>query len=405
MVEGAPEGHGPVRYGPPAPEAGLPALPALVEILADAARTRITPEPPGGGLALRTAAAGYFERRGLSTTADRIAVGPGAPALLLALLGATSGEVLVPRPSPAWWAPQIRMLGRRVHHVATPAECGGIPDPFALLETVRRIRDEGGRPRVLVLSPADDPTATVAPPEALRETCEAAADADLFVISDETWRDTLFGPHRLTVSPASLVPERTVVLVGLGGAVMPAGWPVAVARFPAGSARARTLDVLTAMGHGPAGPVAEVAAFALDDPPEVRRRAVDAARLYGVLGGAAHRLLTRAGALARPPRCGRHLYADLGPFRATLARRGVTDAMELEDWLGDRLGVPTPGGHRFGDDLGALRVRLSTGLLLGADPGGRARALGAPDPLDLPAVGAGLGAWSEVLDDLRRDGR
>ncbi|CAD5990464.1 protein of unknown function [Streptomyces sp. KY75] len=42
------EDHGPVRYGPPAPDPGLPVLPELAAVLA-AAADRTCPEPPGGG--------------------------------------------------------------------------------------------------------------------------------------------------------------------------------------------------------------------------------------------------------------------------------------------------------------------------------------------------------------------
>lgn len=43
-----PEGHGPVRYGPPLPEDGLPVLPELTAVLA-AAAARSHAEPVGGG--------------------------------------------------------------------------------------------------------------------------------------------------------------------------------------------------------------------------------------------------------------------------------------------------------------------------------------------------------------------
>ncbi|MEU3726357.1 pyridoxal phosphate-dependent aminotransferase, partial [Streptomyces sp. NPDC031705] len=98
-----------------------------------------------------------------------------------------------------------------------------------------------------------------------------------------------------------------------------------------------------------------------------------------------------------PPQAGRHLYADLTPLRAGLARHGVADAMELEDWLGARLGTQTPGGQRFADELGALRVRLSTGPLLGATPQERLAALGARDPLTLPQVRGALDRLGSVL--------
>ncbi|MEU9159756.1 aminotransferase class I/II-fold pyridoxal phosphate-dependent enzyme [Streptomyces sp. NPDC048424] len=400
----ATEGRGPVRYGPPAPQPGLPVLPELLSVLA-AAAGRAAPEPPGGGEPVREAACRHWGRRGLATSPENVAAGPGAPALLLALLGAYGGDVMLPRPCPAWWTPQVRLLGRRAYHVPTPAECGGVPDPYALLETVRRVRAEGGDPRVLLLSVADDPTATVPPPEMLREACEAAESAGLFVVSDESWRDTVHRPHdTLVLSPAEMLPEQAAVLVDLSGALLPAGWPAAVVRFP-GTARgtwlrARTLDVLTATGAMVAGPVAGAAAHALDEPDAVAGRAYAAAALHGVVAAAAHRELLAAGALARPPQAGRHLYADLTPLRAGLARHGVGDAMELEDWLGARLGAPTPGGQRFADELGALRVRLSTGPLLGATPEERLAALTARDPLALPHVRSSLDLLGSVLAGL-----
>ncbi|MFE2329978.1 aminotransferase class I/II-fold pyridoxal phosphate-dependent enzyme [Streptomyces sp. NPDC059385] len=404
MQRTAAEGRGPVRYGPPAPEPGLPVLPELLAVLASAAG-RSAPEAPGGGQSLREAACRHWGRRGLATAPENVAAGPGAPALLLALLGAFGGDVMLPRPCPAWWTPQVRLLGRRAYHVPTPAECGGVPDPYALLETVRRVRAEGGDPRVLLLSVADDPTATVPPPEMLREACEAAEEAGLFVVSDESWRDTVHRPYdTLVLSPAEMLPERAAVLLDLSGALLPAGWPAAVLRFPDTGRgtwlRARTLDVLTATGALVAGPVAGAAAHALDEPDAVAGRAYKAAALHGAVAAAAHRTLLEAGALARPPEAGRHLYADLSPLRAGLARHGVGDAMELEDWLGARLGAPTPGGQRFADELGALRVRLSTGPLLGATPEERLAALNARDPLALPYVRRSLDLLGSVLAGL-----
>ncbi|MFK0252461.1 aminotransferase class I/II-fold pyridoxal phosphate-dependent enzyme [Streptomyces sp. NPDC090445] len=398
------EGRGPVRFGPLAPPPGLPVPPELTAVLAAAAE-RSAPESPGGGAPLHEAACRHWERRGLAVDPEHVAAAPGAPALLLALIGAYGGDVMLPRPCPAWWTPQVRLLGRRAYHVPTPAECGGVPDPYALLETVRRVRAEGGDPRVLLLSVADDPTATVPPPELLLEACEAAATADLFVVSDESWRDTVHRPHdTLVLSPAEMLPDRAAVLLDLSGALLPAGWPAAVARFPGtpqgARLRARTLDVLAATGALVAAPVAAAAAHALHEPDAVAARARAAAALHGAVAAAVHRHLLAAGALARPPQAGRHVYADLTPLRPGLARHGVRDAMELEDWLGARLGAPTPGGQRFADELGELRVRLSTGPLLGADPAERLAALTAPDPLELPHIRASLDLLDSVLAGL-----
>ncbi|MFF2996285.1 aminotransferase class I/II-fold pyridoxal phosphate-dependent enzyme [Streptomyces sp. NPDC057950] len=407
MRRTVPEGHGPVRYGPPLPDQGLPVLPELRAVLA-AAADHTEAEPPGGGPGLLDAARGYWNRRGLAAERDRMAAAPGAPALLLALTGALGGDVLVPRPCAAWWAPQVRLLGRSVFHVATPAECGGLPDPYALLETVRRVRAEGGDPRLLVLSVADDPTATVAPPEVVHETVEAAVAEGLHVVSDETWRDTLHRPHdTVLLSPAEMLPEEVTVIADLSGAFLPQGWPAAVARFPVTDAgvllRARVLDVLTVLGARVARPVAVAASYALGEPDAVTGRLTAAVRLHARAADAVHRAVTGAGALARPPRAGRHLYVDLGPLRTALTAHGVGDAQELEDFLTARLGMPAPGGHRFGDDLGALRVRLGTGPLFGASDEERAECLSSPSPLELPHVQRALTLLGSTFGDLRDD--
>ncbi|MGW1541436.1 aminotransferase class I/II-fold pyridoxal phosphate-dependent enzyme [Streptomyces sp. NPDC002309] len=404
-----PEGHGPVRYGPHFPDDGLPVLPELSAVVA-AAAGRGAGEPVGGGGTLLDAACGYWERRGLATRPDRAVAAPGAPSLLLALTAALGGDVLVPRPCAAWWAPYARLLGRPVFHVPTPAECGGVPDPYALLETVRRVRAEGGDPRLLVLSVADDPTATVAPPELLHETVEAATGEGLHLVSDETWRDTLHAPHAtVLLSPAEMLPGQVTVVTDLAGSLLPAGWPAAVARFPEGDIgdglHARVLDVLTALDARIAGPVAAAAGYALGEPEPLARHADAVLRLHARVAAAAHRTVVAAGALSSPPQAGRHLYVDLGPLRSGLAAHDVGDAQELEDFLAARLGMPAPGGHRFGDDLGALRVRLSTGPLLGGTDAERAECLTSPAPWELPHVEGALAKLGSVLDDLRDDAR
>ncbi|MFE6102055.1 aminotransferase class I/II-fold pyridoxal phosphate-dependent enzyme [Streptomyces laurentii] len=402
-----PEGRGPVRYAPSAPSPGLPVLPRLAALLAGAA-DHTAPEPPGGGPVLREAAAGYWWRRGLRTHPEDTVAASGAPPLLLALLTAHGGDVLLPRPCPAWWTPQIRLLGRPAYAVPTPAECGGVPDPYALLETVRRIRAEGGSPRLLLLSVADDPTATVAPPELLREACEAAVAEGLHIVSDETWRDTLHRPREtVLLSPAEMCPEDVTVLTDLAGALTPAGWPCAVARFPPGAAgahRARTLDILTALGALVAAPVAPAAAYTLGEPPDVAERTRLAAALHARIAAAAHRAVLAAGALALPPRAGRHLYADLGPLRAGLTAHGVQDSLDLENHLTVRLGTPVPGGHRFGDELGALRARFDTAPFLGESEPERAEALADPRPEELPRVAAALSRFAAVLAELAEPG-
>lgn len=373
----------------------------------------------GPAAAVAEAACGYWRRRGLPTQPRQVAVAPGAPLLLLALLATTEpgrgGGVLLPRPSAAWYAPQARLLARDLRTVPVSAESGGVPDPFALLETVRRARAEGVVPRVLVLSVADDPTGTATPPELLHEVCEAAVDEGLLIVSDETWRDTSHDPHdTVVISPAEMLGEThadsVVVLAGLGTALLPSGLYAGIARFPGtphGHGLADSVrEVLHALHTELSDPVATAAAEALTEPPGQRRRLRAETRVQGVLAAALHDAFTEAGAVCRPPRAGRHLYADWEQARTVLAGKGIRNAPALEAELVRHLGPHLSGGHRFEDDPHELRVRVSTEVLTSGLPrtGGRTglRSLvetGA-DPREDPGVGAALERVRSVLGRL-----
>ncbi|SEG15710.1 Aspartate/methionine/tyrosine aminotransferase [Actinacidiphila yanglinensis] len=376
------------------PDPGLP-VPGYWEawLAAAAAGT----EPAGGGRELLEAADGYWSRRALPGGAAHVLAAPGAEQLLLAVLAASDGDPVLARPAAAWQAPVARLLGRRVHTAPTPAEGGGVPDPVALLETVRRARAEGGDPRLLVLSAADDPTGTVTAPELLHETCEAAAEAGLLIVSDETYSDTLHHRETVLLSPAEMLPEHTVVLTDLGATLVPAGVPAALARFPdtvhGTSWRQRAVDVLAALRAVLPAPVAAATAYVLGEPPEVTERSAAANRLHARTAAAAYRAITEAGASCRPPKAGFQLYPTAGPS-------GPHAARQAEEQLSAALGYTVPGGHRFGDDPQEPRVRIDTGLLHGATEAERQAVLAAADPAAVPHVAAGLAALTAAFTAL-----
>ncbi|GAA3714455.1 hypothetical protein [Streptomyces tremellae] len=130
-----------------------------------------------------------------------------------------------------------------------------------------------------------------------------------------------------------------------------------------------------------------------------------AAVAHGRAPAAAHRAVLAAGALAGPPEAGRHLYADFGPLRARLATVDVTDSMGLEEHLGERLGTPVYGGHRFNDELRALRVRLPRAPRLGVTPAQRLESVIAGPPLGLPHVARALSASAAAPSIARRPAR
>ena len=247
----------PLAFG----EAGLPAHPALQEALA-AATASNGYGPVAGSAALREAAAGYWQRRGLPTSPGSVVCGPGSKPLLFGLLLATGADVAVPRPSWVSYAAQAGLAGARAHFVpAAPGE-GGICDPDALAAAVTSARAAGREIRSVVVTLPDNPTGRLPRPATVRAFCAVAAEHDLIIISDEIYRDLVHDPATPVLSPAVVAPQRTVVTTALSKSLAVGGWRIGVARLPEGplgtlaarpARRHRQRDLVGARCPDPAG--------------------------------------------------------------------------------------------------------------------------------------------------------
>src|SRR5215469_2357850 len=101
----APLGAPPVSGEHMPVSATLAANEALRDALA-AATSSNSYGPVAGCATLRSAAAGYWQRRGLPTSAGSVVGGPGSKPLLYGLLLAIGADVAVPRPSWVSYAAQ-----------------------------------------------------------------------------------------------------------------------------------------------------------------------------------------------------------------------------------------------------------------------------------------------------------
>ena len=261
----------PLAFG----EAGLPAHPALQEALA-AATASNGYGPVAGSAALRAAAAGYWQRRGLPTSPGSVVCGPGSKPLLFGLLLATGADVAVPRPSWVSYAAQAGLVGARAHFVpAAPGE-GGICDPDALAAAVTSARAAGREIRSVVVTLPDNPTGRLPRPATVRAFCEVAAEHDLIIISDEIYRDLVHDPATPVLSPAAVAPQRTVVTTALSKSLAVGGWRIGVARLPEGPLGAWLRGQLVGIGSeiwsAPAAPIQQAAALAFSEPDDLLER-------------------------------------------------------------------------------------------------------------------------------------
>lgn len=387
-------------------EAGLP----VPESVLDALRSGGPDNrygPVAGSNDARVAAAGWFARRRLPTDPDQVVLAPGSKALLWALLSVLPGDVVLPQPSWVSYAAQAALAGKRVWGVPIAGDGpGGVPDPAALEETLADAARQGARPGVIVLTLPDNPTGTVANAESIRATVEIADRHGLSIISDEIYRDLAHDPGEV-LSPAELLPERTYVTTGLSKNMALGGWRIGLVRMPEGSdgraAREALLGLASEVWSSAAAPMQHVAAYVLNEPPDVLEHIARSRRLHQSTTIAAHSRLVAAGISCRPPAGGFYLYPDFEPVRPQLAARNVDGGDALATHLLERFEIGVLSGVAFGDEPSALRCRIATSLLYGANDDERRRALAAEDPAELSWIRDSLDRLGAAAEALRKD--
>jgi aspartate aminotransferase len=390
----------PLAFG----EVGLPVHPVLRDALAAASAVNGY-GPVAGHLALRQAAAGYWDRRGLPTSPGQVVCGPGSKPLLFGLLLAIGGDVAVPRPSWVTYAAQAALIGIRPHFVPAPAGEGGIPDPDALAAAARASAAAGQPIRSVVVTLPDNPTGQIASPGTVAAVCEVAAAWGLVVISDEIYSDLLHDPAASLLSAAQAAPERTVITTGASKNLALGGWRIGVARMPPGPLGRRLRSALLGAGSeiwsAASAPVQQAAALAFSEPPPITRRIAGSRALHAKVAAAIAAACADAGLAVPPPQAGFYVYPDFDPWRGHLQdRHHVTTSAGLARLLLHRYGAATLPGSAFGEPPGALRLRLATARLYGDTPDEQEAALTAPDPTALPSIAAALTRLTEIFTDL-----
>ncbi|GIF02795.1 pyridoxal phosphate-dependent aminotransferase [Actinoplanes siamensis] len=385
-------------------EIGLPVHPALQRMLAGAAQLNAYGPVPGGS-ALREAAAGYWQRRGLDTDPELVVAGPGSKPLLFGLLLAIGGDPVVPVPGWVSYVAQARLAGSQPIGVPILPGEGGVPDPAALRTAVTRARAAGRDPRCVVVTVPDNPTGTVASGDTLRRLGETARDLDLVIVSDEIYGDLVFDAADPAVSPARYAPERTVTTTGLTKNLALGGWRIGVARFPDGDLgrdlRTALVRVASQIWSSPAAPVQAAAAYALGEPAEITAHVAASRRLHEAVVRTVADRFGAVGALLTPVRATCYLYPDLEPLRAPIGRGyDLHTGDDLVRLLLDRYGIGVLPASAFGEPAIPLRLRLATSQLYGETDEQRWAALAADDPLTLPWIRSTVDRIEEVLADL-----
>lgn len=195
---------------------------AAVKALHEGA-TRYTPVP--GTPALRKAvAAQSVDVRGVDCDPAEVIVTVGAKHALYGFFQAIlepGDEVIIPAPYWVSYPDQVLLAGGEPVIVETVAADGWILTPDKLQAAA------GPRTRVVVINSPSNPTGGVYPPGAMEAITEKARELGLWIVSDEIYRDLIYGDGR-HVSPLSVGTDRSKIFVvdGVSKTYAMTGWRI-----------------------------------------------------------------------------------------------------------------------------------------------------------------------------------
>jgi aspartate aminotransferase len=285
-----------------------------------------------------------------------VLVGPGSKELIFLTQLAYAGELLVPSPSWVSYAPQARIIGRRVTWLQTEFA----HDWKLLPQTLdAHCRANPGLPRLLIVNYPSNPTGVVCSDAELATLAEVARRHQVLVISDEIYSDLDHSGRAASI--AHHYPEGTVVSTGLSKWCGAGGWRLGLFSFPAelewlcsalASIASETYTSVSA-------PIQYAALRAFAGGPEIDAYLRHCRAVLAALGQ--HCAATLRDASCRVPTVGGafYLFPDFGALRTRLAARGITGAAALTEALLDDTGVATLPGHEFGRPRSELTLRLS----------------------------------------------
>ena len=186
--------------------------------------------PNAGIPALRQAVSDLYKRRGLDYKPSEVLIGAGAISMLNLACTAMldiGDEVLVPDPG---WA----------NYVGLMMQVGAVPVPIHLKEENGFMYDVADlqaaltpKTKMILLNSPSNPTGGVASADNLRQIADFAKANDLYILTDEIYRELLWDDEPYT-SIASFpgMKERTVVVDGFSKTYAMTGWRLAWAVAP-----------------------------------------------------------------------------------------------------------------------------------------------------------------------------
>ena len=313
--------------------------------------------PVRGLDALRDSVAAYYRRsQGMRCRGEDVLIGPGSKELMFLLQLVYYGDLVIPTPAWVSYAPQARIIGRKVRMLQTRAEDGWCLHPDSLEQLCA---EDPLRPRIVLLNYPANPTGGSYGATELEALAEVARRHRAVVLSDEIYGELHFrGDH---TSIARFYPEGTLVSGGLSKWCGAGGWRLGTLVVP--RRMQWLLDAMAAVASetftATSAPIQYAAVRAFEGGDEIEAYLRRSRRVLDALSRWVVARLRAAGLELVEPRGAFYVFPDFALHAETLAARGIETSPALCERLLADTGVAILPGSDFGCSDGELTARLS----------------------------------------------
>lgn len=305
-----------------------------------------------GYLPLREAIAGFIQRsEGLAHTAADVIIGPGSKELLFGLQMVLDCDLILPAPSWVSYAPQAKLLGKRVHWLPCRAEDGWKLSAQTLQQHCQNHPD---KTQLLILNSPNNPSGACFSENELKSLASVARTNRLIILSDEIYSELHFsGQHQ---SIARYYPEGSIISNGISKWAGAGGWRLGFFSFPR-ELRA-VLELMTVLASetytSVSAPIQMASIRAFEDSTDLLDYIHACRHIMRYIGEQFHARLTDIGLHLEKPQGGFYVLVDFEPYRSALERNGIHNAQSLCEKMLEHNGVAALPGNDFGLEQGYL---------------------------------------------------
>lgn len=334
---------------------------------------------------------------GIECTDENVLIGPGSKELMFLLQLCYVGDIIIPAPAWVSYEPQSRIVGRKIHRIATSIENGWFPLPEQLEEMCRK---GDCRQRILILNYPSNPTGTTLSQGQLAKLADVCRRNGIVVLSDEIYAKLHFEGTHHSIVP--LYPEGTIFSAGLSKWCGAGGWRLGFFIFPERLSwlQEAMASVATETFTSTNAPVQYAAITAFEEGPEIESYLWHSRRILKALSLRLATQIRDAGVDCLDPGGGLYLFPDFSRIADKLQKRGIASSADLCGKLLEETGVAVLPGSEFGQPLEELTMRIAYVDFDGAEALRASEEISLEQPLPDDFVVTHCGRVVEAVDRL-----